>query len=236
LIFLSRQRTNIDFFNLTFKDLDQGRSSSAIRRDPAAASSAVVPASMSSTYLRSGDRQGRLIMTTSEGQETDVTRIVLSGGQVFDGTGAAIADGDVVVADGRILDVGTGLDGDEQIDVSGLTVLPGFIDCHVHVISSGAMGVRGLQAMGTDSGVGPHGRNLDELALMAAGGMKPAAVLASATSAAAQVLGLADTTGTIAPGKRADLVIVDGDPYDFSGLKQRIRAVFKDGRRVRGTS
>jgi len=412
------------------------------------------------------------MMAATGGQETRVTRILLSGGQVFDGTGAAIADADVVVEDGQILDVGTRLDGDEQIDVSGLTVLPGFIDCHVHVISSGAMGLRGLQlpfsygyfqavrnlavtldcgittardaggadlgvrqaledgliegprlriaisilsqsgghgdgwlpsgtcapifpphvgrpdgvvdgpeemrkrareiiragadvlkvctsggvlsprsnplqahfrpdeldalvteataaglpvmahaqatdgiknavragirsiehgiflddeaigmmldagtwlvptliapvvvleaaeagaglpdsvvakarevidvhqesfaraaeagvriAMGTDSGVGPHGRNLEELALMAAGGMKPAAVLASATSCAAQVLGLADTTGTIAPGKRADLVIVDGDPYDFSGLKQRIRAVFQGGRCVRG--
>jgi imidazolonepropionase-like amidohydrolase len=397
---------------------------------------------------------------------------VLSGGHVFDGTGAAIADGDVVVEDGRILDVGTGLDGDEQVDVSGLTVLPGFIDCHVHVISSGAIGVRGLHlpfsysyfqavrnlaatldcgittardaggadlgvrqavedgliegprlriaisvlsqtgghgdgwlpsgacapifpahagrpdgvvdgpeemrkrareiiragadvlkvctsggvlsprdsprhahfrpdeldalvteataaglavmahaqatdgiknavragirsvehgiylddeaiammldagtwlvptlvaptavlemaeagaglpdtvvakarevigahresfaravdagvpiAMGTDSGVGPHGRNLEELALMAAGGMKPAAVLAATTSSAARLLGLADATGTITPGKRADLVIVDGDPYDFTRLKERIRAVFQGGRRVRG--
>jgi imidazolonepropionase-like amidohydrolase len=402
-----------------------------------------------------------------------VTRILLSGGQVFDGTGAAVAYGDVVVEDGRILDVGTGLDGDEHIDVSGLTVLPGLIDCHVHVISSGATGVSGLHqpfsygyfqavrnlaisldcgittardaggadlgvrqaledgliegprlriaisilsqsgghgdgwlpsgtcapifaahagrpdgvvdgpeemrkrareiiragadvlkvctsggvlsprsnprlghfrsdeldalvteataaglpvmahaqategiksairagvrsvehgiylddeaiammldagtwlvptliaptavlemaeagaglpeavvakarevigvhresfaravdagvriAMGTDSGVGPHGRNLEELALMAAGGMKPAGVLASATSAAAQLLGLAETVGTISPGKRADLVIVDGDPYDFTGLKQRIRAVFQNGRQVRGT-
>jgi imidazolonepropionase-like amidohydrolase len=401
-----------------------------------------------------------------------MTRTLLSGGQVFDGTGAEIADGDIVVEDGRILGVGTGLDGDEQLDVSGLTVLPGFIDCHVHVTSSGAIGdrvqhlpfsysyfeaVRNLSAtldcgvttvrdaggadlgvrqavengliegprlriaisilsqtgghndgwlpsgtcaplfpahagrpdgvvdgpeemrkrareiiragadvlkvctsggvlsprgnprqahfrpdeldvlvaeataaglpvmahaqatdgiknavragirsvehgiflddeaiammleagtwlvptlaapaavleaaeagarlpdsvvakarevidvhrqsfatavdagvriaMGTDSGVGPHGRNLEELALMAAGGMKPAAVLAATTSSAAQLLGLADTTGTIAPGKRADLVIVDGDPYDFTGLKQRVRVVFQGGRRVRG--
>jgi imidazolonepropionase-like amidohydrolase len=405
-------------------------------------------------------------------RETGVTRIVLSGGQVFDGTGAAVADGDIVVADGRILDVGVGLDGDEQVDVSGLTVLPGLIDCHVHVISSGATGVSGLHlpfsygyfqavrnlaatldcgittvrdaggadlgvrqavedglvegprlriaisilsqtgghsdgwlpsgacapifpahagrpdgvvdgpeemrkrareiiragadvlkvctsggvlsprgnprradfrpdeldalvteataaglavmahaqatdgiknavragirsvehgiflddeaiemmldagtwlvptliapaavleaaeagaglpdsvvakarevidahresfaravdagvriAMGTDSGVGPHGRNLEELPLMAAGGMKPAAVLAASTSCAAQLLGLADTTGTIAPGKRADLVVVDGDPYDFTGLKERVLAVFQGGRRVRG--
>jgi imidazolonepropionase-like amidohydrolase len=401
-----------------------------------------------------------------------MTRTLLSGGQVFDGTGAEIADGDIVVEDGRILDVGTGLDGDEQLDVSGLTVLPGFIDCHVHVTSSGAIGdrvqhlpfsypyfeaVRNLSAtldcgvttardaggadlgvrqavengliegprlriaisilsqtgghndgwlpsgtcaplfpahagrpdgvvdgpeemrkrareiiragadvlkvctsggvlsprgnprhahfrpdeldvlvaeataaglpvmahaqatdgiknavragirsvehgiflddeaiammleagtwlvptlaapaavleaaeagarlpdsvvakarevidvhrqsfatavdagvriaMGTDSGVGPHGRNLEELALMAAGGMKPAAVLAATTSSAAQLLGLADTTGTIAPGKLADLVVVGGDPYDFTGLKERVRAVFQGGRRVRG--
>ncbi|NUS01463.1 MAG: amidohydrolase family protein, partial [Nonomuraea sp.] len=89
-------------------------------------------------------------------------------------------------------------------------------------------------AMGTDSGVAPHGRNLEELALMAAGGMKPADVLAATTSSAAGLLGLADTTGTVAPGKRADLVVVDGDPYDFDGLKERIRAVYQDGRCVRG--
>ena len=411
-------------------------------------------------------------MATSERREARVTRVVLSGGRVFDGTGAAIADGDIVVEDGRIVDVGSGLDGDERVDVSGLTVLPGFIDCHVHVVSSGVIGVQGLQqpfsygyfqavrnlavtldcgittvrdaggadwgvrkavddgliegprlriaisilsqtgghgdgwlpsgtcapifpphvarpdgvvdgpeemrkrareiiragadvlkvctsggvlspysdprrahlspeeldvlvaeataaglpvmahaqatdgiknavragidsiehgiylddeaiammldagtwlvptlvapaavlqmaeagaglpasvvakarevvdahresfaraveagvriAMGTDSGVGPHGRNLEELALMAAAGMKPAAVLAATTSSAAQLLGLADSTGTIAPGKRADLVVVDGDPYDFTGLKDRVRAVFQGGRRVRG--
>ncbi|MEU5592767.1 amidohydrolase family protein [Streptomyces sp. NPDC020298] len=401
-----------------------------------------------------------------------MTRTLLSGGQVFDGTGAEVAEGDILVEEGRILDVGTGLDGDERIDVTGLTVLPGFIDCHVHMMFSGWIGdraahqpfsygyfeaVRNLAAtldcgittvrdaggadlgvrqavedgliegprlriaitilsqtgghndgwlpsgtcvplfaahpgrphgvvdgpeemrkrareiiragadvlkvctsggvlsprdnprhahfrpdeldvlvteataaglpvmahaqatdgiknavragmrsvehgvflddeaigmmldagtwlvptltapaaalqaaetgaglpgsvvakarevidvhresfaraveagvriaMGTDSGVGPHGRNLEELALMAAGGMKPAAVLAAATSSAAELLGLADTTGTIAPGKRADLVVVDGDPYDFTSLKDRVRAVFQNGRRVRG--
>ncbi|MFI6565014.1 amidohydrolase family protein [Streptomyces sp. NPDC050534] len=89
-------------------------------------------------------------------------------------------------------------------------------------------------AMGTDSGVAPHGRNLEEFALMTAGGMKPAAVLAATTSSAAALLGLADTTGAVAPGKRADLVVVDGDPYDFTGLKERIRAVYQDGRCVRG--
>jgi imidazolonepropionase-like amidohydrolase len=401
-----------------------------------------------------------------------VTRTLLSGGQVFDGTGAEVADGDVVVEDGRIVDIGTGLDGDERVDVSGLTVLPGLIDCHVHVTVSGVLGDKGLHlpysygyfeavrnlaatldcgvttvrdaggadlgvrravedgliegprlriaitilsqtgghadgwlpsgacaplvpahegrpdgvvdgpeemrkrareiiragadvlkvctsggvlsprddprhahfradeldalvaeataaglpvmahaqatdgiknavragirsiehgiflddeaidmmlaagtwlvptlvapaavleavaagvelpesvvvkarevidvhresftravaagvriAMGTDSGVGPHGRNLEELALMAAGGMKPPAVLAAATSSAAELLGVADSVGTLTPGRRADLLLVSGDPYDFTDLRSRVHSVYQDGRRVRG--
>jgi imidazolonepropionase-like amidohydrolase len=89
-------------------------------------------------------------------------------------------------------------------------------------------------AMGTDSGVGPHGSNLDELSLMAAGGMTPSDVLVATTSSAAQLLGLADQTGSLTPGKRADVVVVAGDPFDLPALRQNIRAVFKDGRPVRG--
>jgi imidazolonepropionase-like amidohydrolase len=97
-----------------------------------------------------------------------------------------------------------------------------------------AAGVR--IAMGTDSGVTPHGRNLDELVLMAAGGMTPSAVLVATTSGAAELLGLADELGTIEPGKRADLVVVDGDPFVFAGLRDRIRAVYQDGRPVAGNA
>ena len=39
----------------------------------------------------------------------------------------------MVVEDGRIVQVGTGLDGDVGVDCSGMTVLPGLIDCHVHL-------------------------------------------------------------------------------------------------------
>jgi imidazolonepropionase-like amidohydrolase len=52
---------------------------------------------------------------------------------VFDGTGAEAADADVVLEDGRIVDVGPGLDGDDGVDVSGRTLLPGLFDCHVHL-------------------------------------------------------------------------------------------------------
>ena len=90
-------------------------------------------------------------------------------------------------------------------------------------------------AMGTDSGVGPHGRNLDELVLMASCGMAPADVLAATTSSAAELLGLGDQAGSLSPGKRADVVVVAGDPFDLAGLRQNIRAVYKDGQLVRAS-
>jgi imidazolonepropionase-like amidohydrolase len=87
-------------------------------------------------------------------------------------------------------------------------------------------------AMGTDSGVTPHGENLRELELMAAGGMTPPAVLEATTRSAAQLLGVDGEVGTIEPGKRADLVVLDGDPYDFAGMRERIDQVWQDGVRV----
>lgn len=87
-------------------------------------------------------------------------------------------------------------------------------------------------AMGTDSGVTPHGRNLRELALMAELGMAPGAVLEAATRSAAQLLGVADDRGTLEPGKRADLVLVDGDPFDVATLRERIAGVYLDGARA----
>jgi imidazolonepropionase-like amidohydrolase len=84
-------------------------------------------------------------------------------------------------------------------------------------------------AMGTDSGVTPHGENLLELDLMRRGGMEPAAVLRAATSSAAELMGLDAESGSIRPGMRADLVVVDGDPLDFTGYRERIRAVYIAG-------
>src|SRR3712207_6945310 len=51
--------------------------------------------------------------------------------QVLDGTGSPAASADVAVEGGRIVEVGTGLDGDEVVDCAGATVLPGLFDCHV---------------------------------------------------------------------------------------------------------
>ncbi len=62
-----------------------------------------------------------------------MTRTVFRGGRVFDGTGSPPAEADVLVEGERILEVGADLDGDEQVDATGRTLLPGLFDCHVHV-------------------------------------------------------------------------------------------------------
>jgi imidazolonepropionase-like amidohydrolase len=68
----------------------------------------------------------------------------------------------------------------------------------------------------------------DELAAMVDAGLTPAAVLVAATSAAARVLGLEDL-GTIAPGKRADFVVLDANPLDDMTNTQRIAGVYLSG-------
>ncbi len=87
-------------------------------------------------------------------------------------------------------------------------------------------------AMGTDSGVTPHGQNLRELGLMVDGGMTPMQAIVATTSSAAELMGLDDELGTIEPGKRADLVVVEGDPLDVVTLAERVSSVYKDGVRV----
>lgn len=86
-----------------------------------------------------------------------------------------------------------------------------------------AAGVR--IATGTDSGVTPHGRNLREPELMRQGGMSPERVLVATTRTAAELLGVADKLGMIEPGKRADLVMVEGDPLEVTTLAERTRTV-----------
>ncbi len=67
-------------------------------------------------------------------------------------------------------------------------------------------------AMGTDSGVGPHGENAEELALMVQYGMTPMQAIVATTRNAAHLLKVGDEIGTLADGKLADLILVRGDP------------------------
>ena len=84
-------------------------------------------------------------------------------------------------------------------------------------------------AMGTDSGVAPHGANLRELDRLVRCGMAPQQALVATTSSAAELMGLGDELGTLEPGKRADLVLLAGDPLDVTTLRERVRQVWKDG-------
>jgi len=65
-------------------------------------------------------------------------------------------------------------------------------------------------AMGTDSGVGPHGRNARELGLMVEHGMTPMQSIVASTLEAARLLRLDKEIGTLEPGKLADLLVVEG--------------------------
>lgn len=85
-------------------------------------------------------------------------------------------------------------------------------------------------AFGTDSSVSPHGMNAQEFALLVDHGMSPAAALRTATSAAAELLGLAKQIGTLEPGKEADVIAVPGDPLSDIRAMERVSFVMKGGR------
>ena len=58
----------------------------------------------------------------------------ITGGTIVDGTGAPPFTGDVAIADGKVVAIGTSVEGDAQrtIDATGKLVTPGFVDIHTH--------------------------------------------------------------------------------------------------------
>ena len=88
-------------------------------------------------------------------------------------------------------------------------------------------------AYGTDSGVYPHGQNGRQFAYMVRYGMTPMQAIQSATIRAAELLGKEDGLGSIAPGRFADLVAVDGNPLDNIRILENVAHVMKGGNTVR---
>jgi imidazolonepropionase-like amidohydrolase len=91
-------------------------------------------------------------------------------------------------------------------------------------------------AMGTDTG--PAGRfqgyfELMELELMVKAGLTPTQALMAATRNAAQCMKIDTEVGTIAAGKWADFVALDGDPLADIANIRKISDVFVAGNRVR---
>ena len=84
--------------------------------------------------------------------------------------------------------------------------------------------------LGTDAVAGAHGRNADEIVeRVKQGNQKPMDAIVSATSLAAKSLNLDGTIGTIAPGKDADIIAVDGDPTADITAVTRVVFVMKGG-------
>lgn len=93
-------------------------------------------------------------------------------------------------------------------------------------------------ALGTDAGVGPHGRNLLELTHMVDLGMSAGDAIVAGTRNSARLLGLENDLGTLEEGKIADLVAVSSDPLaDISVLADpaAIELVVKVGEVVKDT-
>jgi imidazolonepropionase-like amidohydrolase len=84
-------------------------------------------------------------------------------------------------------------------------------------------------AMGTDAAVEPHGLNAREFALMTRNGLAPAQALMAGTANGAALLGLANETGTLTPGKFADIVAVPGNPLTDIHVTEHPVFVMKQG-------
>jgi imidazolonepropionase-like amidohydrolase len=82
---------------------------------------------------------------------------------------------------------------------------------------------------GTDAGVFPHGRNARELTMRVEEGEPPMQTIVSATSLNARIMGWEDRVGSIAPGKYADLIAVEGNPLTDMSQLEHVRWVMKGG-------
>ncbi len=88
-------------------------------------------------------------------------------------------------------------------------------------------------SFGTDAAVFPHGMNAKEFKLMVDLGMPPIDALKAATSSDAELLNIAQKTGTLEKGKLADIVAMPGDPTSDITATERVSFVMKEGKIIR---
>jgi imidazolonepropionase-like amidohydrolase len=88
-------------------------------------------------------------------------------------------------------------------------------------------------ALGTDSAVAPHTEANKEVGLMVSkGGMSPRDALIAATKGGPDLMDLSNETGTLDPGKSADLIAVDGDPLTDPSAVTRVGYVMVKGKPI----
>lgn len=112
-----------------------------------------------------------------------------------------------------------------------------------HKFETALYNVRKMHAAGVPIGVATdagmtnvrHGISTQrELVLLVRAGLSPSQALLAATSESARLVKLAHDRGTIAPGQRADMLLVDGEPWKRISDITRVNRVFIDGRPVYG--
>jgi imidazolonepropionase-like amidohydrolase len=97
-----------------------------------------------------------------------------------------------------------------------------------------ALAAKVKMPMGTDAVAGAHGQNARELLVrVTEGGQKPMDAIVSATSLAAESMGLGRELGTLATGMAADLVAVQGDPLQDITALRRVSFVMRGGKLYR---
>lgn len=92
--------------------------------------------------------------------------------------------------------------------------------------------------LGTDAGMPgtPHGVSTHrEMELLVRAGLTPTEALVAGTSASARLIGQSADRGVIAPGMRADMVLIKGEPWKVISDVRKIDRVILDGRLVFGT-
>ena len=89
-------------------------------------------------------------------------------------------------------------------------------------------------AFGSDSGVYPHGDNAKQFAYMIKYGITSMQTIQAATINAADLLGWKDRVGSIAAGKYADIIAVNGDPAENAMELTKVSLAMKGGEVIGG--
>lgn len=84
-------------------------------------------------------------------------------------------------------------------------------------------------ALGTDSGVSPHGENANEFVEYVNVGMTEMEALVAGTVGAAEAAGISDKAGSLAPGKAADIVAMRTSPLDDIEAVLEVQFIMRDG-------
>ena len=158
----------------------------------------------------------------------DAPVVVLTHARVIDGTGAAPRqDQTIVLRDGAIAEIGAASSvaapsGATVIDLTGKTALERAF------AKAGGRLIAGTDPTG-GGGVVPGYSNQRQLELLVEAGFSPLEAIRIGTLNGAEYLGRDKSIGSIAVGKQADLIVVDGNPAQTIADVRRVETVFRQG-------